>query len=170
MSCKQGNSIRQGKIDIYTSLLERQDFDSIRDYELSELDAKALYEELYCMMSSKGFTEKSELQWNHDNPIDGTLSIVVQRIGAYDYVHPDTQITRIGALIQNVLALHYGNMKYIASLKKKIRSNISKVSKGYLKPYYSGYYIQDIQCCFYDDFNEIQKLLNSNIEFFNKQL
>ena len=170
MSCKQGDSIREGSIDRYISLLERQDFDDVRDYELSELDAKTVYEELHSLMLSKGYTEKSELSWKHDSPIDGVLSIVIQRVGAYDYVHPDTQITRIGALIQNVLMLHYGNMRYITFLKKKIRSNLSKVSKGYLKPYYSGYYVQDIQCSCYDDFDEIQQLLNSRIEFFNKQL
>jgi hypothetical protein len=171
MSCKEGDSIRAGSIPSYTSLFERQDFDTLREYELSELDAQSLYSELSDKMQRISFNDiNSSLTWQTENPNQGYLSILIQRNSQCDYVHPDVQIARLGALIQNILILHYGNMKYIKFLTKRMRSNITKISKGYLKPYYSGYYVQDIQCSYYDDLNEIQSLLNSNIKFLNNQM
>ena len=153
MSCKLGDSIRAGYILSYTSLIERKDFDNIKPYELSYEDASEIYSNLVSRMSAIGYqADKLAPSIRADQVKQGYIRIIYKRKQEFDYIHPDVYNARVGALIQNLLILHYGDMRYINFLNKKLRSNISNLCRGYLKPYYSGLCVQDISCQFYDDY------------------
>ena len=171
MSCKLGDSIRAGYIPSYTSLIERHDFDNSKPYELSYQDASEIYQEILYKMQSIGFNgAKLVCRVGESKVQKGTIRIIYKRSQEYDYIHPDVYNSRVGALVQNLLILHYGDLRYINFLIKKIRSNISNICKGYLKPYYSGICVQDISCQFYHDSIEIEKFLNENLNIINSQL
>ncbi len=173
MGCNVGDSIRAGEIESYTSFIDRDDFSNIKDYELSLDDIKQLYKELENKMSKFDSIHVSEFdirQPTYKTPIKSVLSVLIERRAYYDYVHPDTQIARIATIIQNLVILKYGNMKYINFLTKRLRSNMTKISKGYLKPYFAGYCIQDIECICYDDLDEIEKYINSNLDIINSEM
>lgn len=169
MSCKQGNAIHAGRIESYQALIERQDLNSNKPYELSYQDAISVYQEVVANLKSKSYSGiikpfKSTVLPNTDKH---QVTLVIQRKAEFDYVHPDTQIARIVAMLQNVLIVNTGNIGYINSFIKRIRSNISKISQAYLKPYYSGYCIQTLQ-----SFLTIQEIniLRQFISFVNLNL
>lgn len=170
MSCNQGDSIRAGSIPSYQSLIERQSFNDVKPYELSYEDANSLYQEVIHNLKNRGYAGIIRpFRFKESESKKHVLSILIQRSSEYDYVHPDTQIARIGSMVQNILILNSGNIRYINFLTKRVRSNISKLSKAYLKPYYSGYYVQDIACRTFDDL-DIISILRGHIDFINSNL
>lgn len=169
MSCKQGNSIRAGKISSYQALIERSDLQSNKPYELSYQGALSVYQEVISNLKSKGysglikpFRQTVLSQDKHQ------VTLTIQRKSEFDYVHPDTQVARMAAMLQNVLIVNTGNLGYINSFIKRIRSNISRLSQAYLKPYYSGYCIQTLQSILsVSDVNILRQFIpfvNSNLE------
>lgn len=173
MKCKIGDSIHSENIVGYKSLLERVDFYSISDtYCMGIDDIKKLYSEMsekvykiYGICSEKLITDYSSI-----NKSNGTLSIVIKRKSYYDYVSHDTQAVRIATMIQDLLMAKYGNIKYLASISKILRSNLYKIGKAYLKPYYSGYCIIDMEMCCYNNMLEVENYLNSVLYEMNKHL
>lgn len=168
MGCRYGDTIRAGTIQDYTPLidLDRVNFDG-EPHELSYNDASIIYDRIADKMNSIGFYEKSDLHDRRSSPIECNLRLVMKRASEYDYVHPDVHVARIGAMIQNMLILHYGDLRYLNSFKKRLRSNISVLSKGYLKPYYGGYCLQDIKIRVWDNPIEVEEFLNNQLEVIN---
>lgn len=172
MKCLEGDSIHSKSISNYESLLSRIDFHNFNGYGLDIDETK----ELYKVLSDKFYkiygiqTSAIKTDFSDGMLSENRLSICVKRKAYYDYVNPKTQIVRISTMIQDLLFARYGNIKYLASIHKEIRSSITKLSKSYLKPYYSGFYISDLDMTCYDDIQEILEYLNSNIKLMNNRL
>jgi hypothetical protein len=169
MSCKQGDSVRAGEIPSYHALIGRENLQEHESYELSYQDALSAYQEVIDNLKSKHYqgiikpfnSVMPSAQDKHQ------VTLLIQRNPNFDYVHPDTQVARIISMIQNLLIVNTGNLSYINSFIKRIRSNLSRITQAYLKPYYSGYCLQSLQA--YLSQSDID-LITPHIPFINSNL
>lgn len=172
MKCSVGDSIHAKVIQSYESLPDRVDFLAFNEHGLSYDEIKDLYSEVVTKVKNFcDITEKSLItNYSGIKAENITLSVTYNRKSYYDYVSPDTQSIKIATLLQNLMIVKYGNMKYLNFINKRVRGNLTKLSKAYLKPYYSGFCIQDFACTCYDGVDEVEKFLNSMIDAMNTQL
>ena len=190
VSCSEGDAIHQDIIQEYVSVMDQSSDTLIRDYELSLTETEEIMKNIQDKMREIGFiceeghivnqsigkiySERGEKSLRDSDKRDYTLKVLLKRKSYYDYVSVETQIAKLGALMQNVLILKYWDIRYINFLRKKLKNNLSKVCDSYLKPYFSGYVIQDILCnpiglgFNTEKMDELVALLNKNVVSFNK--
>lgn len=189
--CAVGDAIHQKRVRAYRSLVERENLsDGSPEAEMNLQEAEALYAGIVAKGSHLGIKQVASLKREQgglslsfrgrDGKVERirdkkelVLKVLIKRKGAYDYVSVTTQMARILANIQNMLIMSTGDLRYINLCRKILKSSISSMTGGHLKPYFSGYVVVDVLCNPIGggfDLGKVAKVLQENLSGINGDL